>query len=39
MLVTAVGWHLDGRLMHRESGAYLDNSRLPLRGVNWSTVT
>ncbi|MAV74843.1 MAG: phosphoribosylglycinamide formyltransferase [Halieaceae bacterium MED-G27] len=39
MLVTAVGWHLDGRLAHCESGAYLDNSRLPLRGVNWSTVT
>ncbi|MCH1554021.1 MAG: phosphoribosylglycinamide formyltransferase, partial [Luminiphilus sp.] len=38
MLVTAVAWHLDGRLMHLDSGAYLDNALLPPRGVDWSAV-
>ena len=38
MLVTAVAWHLEGRLMHGDSGAFLDDALLPLRGVDWSTL-
>ena len=39
MLVKAIGWHLEGRLSHRPNGAFLDNEKLPLRGIDWAALT
>lgn len=32
----AVNWHLQGRVMHEENGAYLDGKLLPPSGVTWN---
>ena len=31
----AVNWHLQGRLVHEEDGAYLDGKKLPPTGTLW----
>ena len=32
----AVNWHLQGRVMHEENGAYLDGKLLPPSGATWN---